>query len=80
MEKKKESRIVKILKYLKTFKNITSLEAINMFGDYDNWTTAKIVDIRPTEYEHIKEVDYTIPRYCGEEIHTHRMVDVEVRV
>ena len=66
-----------------TKKRITEMnigdEFLVEYGDYDNWTTAKIVDIRPTEYEHIKEVDYTIPRYCGEEIHTHRMINVEVR-
>lgn len=48
MEKKKESRIVKILKYLKTFKNITSLEAINMFGE--TRLSARIYDLKKQGY------------------------------
>ena len=40
---------------------------------------AIIKDIRPTNYEQIKIVDYTIPNYTGEEIHTNKMVWVEVR-
>lgn len=49
MEKKKESRIVKILKYLKTFKNITSLEAINMFGE--TRLSARIYDLKKQGYK-----------------------------
>lgn len=49
MEKKKESRIVKILKYLKTFKNITSLEAINMFGE--TRLSARIYDLKKKGYK-----------------------------
>lgn len=48
MEKKKESRIVRILKYLKTFKNITSLEAINMFGE--TRLSARIYDLKKQGY------------------------------
>lgn len=48
MEKKKESRIVKILKYLKMFKNITSLEAINMFGE--TRLSARIYDLKKQGY------------------------------
>ena len=49
MEKKKESRIVKILKYLKIFKNITSLEAINMFGE--TRLSARIYDLKKQGYK-----------------------------
>lgn len=45
---KKESRILKILKYLKTFKNITSLEAINMFGE--TRLSARIYDLKKQGY------------------------------
>ena len=55
-------------------------EFIVEYGCYGNYTNAIITDIRPTEYDHIKIVDYTIPYYTQEEIHTARMVWVEVRV
>lgn len=64
-------------------KEITKMEIgqefVVEYGCYGNYTTAIIKDIRPTEYDHIKIVDYTIPHYTGEEIHTDRMVWVEVR-
>ena len=49
MEKKKESRIVKILKYLKIYKNITSLEAINLFGE--TRLSARIYDLKKQGYK-----------------------------
>lgn len=49
------------------------------YGCYGNYTQAIIKDIRETDYPQIKIVDYTIPHYTGEEIHTQRMVYVEVR-
>ena len=49
------------------------------YGAYDNWTEAKIVNITDTNYPHIKEVDYTVPYYTGEEIHHSRMITVEVK-
>ena len=64
-------------------KEITKMEIgqefVVEYGDYGNYTKAVIKDIRPTEYDHIKIVDYTIPNYRGEEIFTSRMVWVEVR-
>lgn len=48
------------------------------YGCYGNYTKAVIKDIRDTEYDHIKVVDYTIPNYRGEEIFTDRMRTVEV--
>lgn len=45
------------------------------YGCYDNWTTAIIVAIRDTEYSHIKDVDYIIPSYTGNEIHTSKAVN-----
>lgn len=54
-------------------------EFVVEYGCYGNYTTAIIKDIRPTDYDHIKIVDYIIPHYTGEEIHTERMVYVEVR-
>ena len=54
-------------------------EFVVEYGCYDNWTKAIIKDIRPTDYENIKIVDYTIPNYTNEEIHTCRMAYVEVR-
>lgn len=54
-------------------------EFIVEYGCYENYTIAIIKDIHPTNYEHIKIVDYTIPNYTGEEIHTEKMVWVEVR-
>lgn len=66
-----------------TRKRITEMnineEFVVEYGCYGNYTTAIIKDIRPTNYDHIKIVDYTIPHYTGEEIHTQRMVYVEVR-
>lgn len=66
-----------------TKKRITEMnigdEFVVEYGCYGNYTKAIIKDIRPTDYEHIKVVDYTIPNYTGEEIHTDRMVWVEVR-
>ena len=65
-------------------KDITKMEIgqefVVEYGCYGNYTKAIIKDIRPTDYEHIKIVDYTIPHYTQEEIHTARMVWVEVRV
>lgn len=49
------------------------------YGDYDNWTEAVITDIQPTEYDHIKVVSYTIPHYCGSEVFTDRMIEVDVK-
>ena len=49
------------------------------YGDYENWVTAVIKDIRPTEYDHIKIVDYTVPKYRGDHIFTKRMLYVKVR-
>lgn len=46
MEKK--SRQQKLLKYLKTFKTITSLEAINMFGE--TRLSARIYDMKKDGY------------------------------
>ena len=54
-------------------------EFVVEYGCYGNYTKAVIKDIRPTDYEQIKIVDYTIPNYTGEEIHTDKMVWVEVR-
>lgn len=45
------------------------------YGCYGNWTTAIIVAVRDTEYNHIKEVDYIIPNYTGNKIHTHKAVN-----
>jgi hypothetical protein len=64
-------------------KNITEMkfgdEFVVEYGCYGNYTKAVIQQIRPTDYEQIKIVDYTIPNYTGEEIHTDKMVWVEVR-
>ena len=64
-------------------KNITEMEIgqefVVEYGCYGNYTTAIIKDIRPTNYPQIKIVDYTIPNYTGEKIHTDKMVWVEVR-
>ena len=64
-------------------KEITKMEIgqefVVEYGCYGNYTTAIIKDIRETDYPQIKIVDYTIPHYTGEEIHTDRMVWVEVR-
>lgn len=48
------------------------------YGDYNNWTTAIIVDIKPTNYEHIKEVYFTIPNYTGDKVYKDRMIDVDI--
>lgn len=64
-------------------KEITKMEIgqefVVEYGCYDNYTKAIIKDIRDTEYPEVKIVDYTIPNYTGEEIHTDKMVWVEVR-
>lgn len=44
------------------------------YGAYDNYTDAVIKAIEPTEYNHIKQVYYTIPYYTNEELHTCRML------
>lgn len=48
------------------------------YGDYNNWTTAIIVDIKSTNYEHIKEVYFTIPNYTGDKVYKDRMIDVDI--
>ena len=66
-----------------TKKRITEMnigdEFVVEYGCYDNYTKAIIKDIRDTEYEQIKIVDYTIPNYTDEEIHTDKMVWVKVK-
>lgn len=66
-----------------TKKNITEMnigdEFMVEYGCYGNWTKAVIVNITNTNYEHIKEVDYIIPNYTGEEIYHERMIDVDVK-
>lgn len=44
------------------------------YGAYENYTDAVIKDIKPTEYDHIKQVYYTIPHYTGEQVHSDRML------
>ena len=65
-----------------TVKKITEMNINDTFkveyGCYGNYTNAVIKDIRDTETDYIKEVDYTIPNYRGEEIFTQRMITVEV--
>ena len=65
-----------------TKKRITEMnvndEFVVEYGCDGNYTTAVIVAIHPTEYEHIKVVDYTIPRYTKNEIYTNRMIFVEI--
>jgi hypothetical protein len=64
-------------------KSITEMEIgqefVVEYGCYGNYTTAIIKDIRPTNYEKTKIVDYTIPDYMDEEIRTREMAWVEVR-
>lgn len=48
------------------------------YGCYENITTAIVVAIRPTNYTHIREIDYTIPAYTGNEIHTTREVNGKI--
>ena len=66
-----------------TKKRITEMnigdEFVVEYGCYGNYTKAVIVNITDTNYDHIKEVDYTIPNYTGEEIHHNRMIDVDVK-
>ena len=66
-----------------TKKRITEMnigdEFVVEYGCYDNYTKAIIKDIRDTEYPEVKIVDYTIPNYTDEKIHTDKMVWVEVR-
>ena len=50
---KKESRMVKILKYLKTFKSITSLEAIKFLGE--TRLSARIYDLKKQGYKFKRE-------------------------
>ena len=54
-------------------------EFVVEYGCYGNYTEAIIVDIKDTNYDHIKEVDYTIPHYTGKEIHHNRMIDIEIK-
>ena len=65
-----------------TKKRITEMnigdEFVVEYGCYDNYTKAIIKDIRDTEYPEVKIVDYTIPNYTDEEIHTDKMVWVKV--
>ena len=70
---------MKTLKRKEIAKMEIGQEFVVEYGCYGNYTTAVIKDIRPTNYEQIKVVDYTIPDYTGEEIHTDKMVWVEVR-
>ena len=66
-----------------TKKRITEMnigdEFVVEYGCYDNYTKAIIKDIRDTEYPEVKIVDYTIPNYTNEEIHTDKMVWVKVK-
>ena len=66
-----------------TKKRITEMnigdEFVVEYGCYDNYTKAIIKDIRDTEYQEVKIVDYTIPNYTDEEIHTDKMVWVKVK-
>ena len=66
-----------------TKKRITEMnigdEFVIEYGYYDNYTKAIIKDIRDTEYLEVKIVDYTIPNYTDEEIHTDKMVWVKVK-
>jgi hypothetical protein len=66
-----------------TKKKITEMnigdEFVVEYGCYGNYTKAVIVGIQDTNYDHIKEVDYTIPTYTGKEIHHKRMLRVDVR-
>ena len=65
-----------------TKKRITEMnigdEFVVEYGCYGNYTKAVIVDIKDTEYDHIKVVDYTIPNYTGEKVYTDRAIDVDV--
>lgn len=54
-------------------------EFVVEYGCYGNYTEAIIVGIKDTNYDHIKEVDYTIPHYTGKEIHRNRMIDIEIK-
>lgn len=49
MLKKKESRGAKILKYLQKYRNITSLEAIKLFGE--TRLSARIYDLKKQGYK-----------------------------
>lgn len=66
-----------------TKKKITEMnigdEFVVEYGCCGNYTKAVIVNITNTNYNHIKEVDYTIPNYTGEEIYHDRMIEVEVK-
>ena len=64
-------------------KRITELNKGDTFvveyGCYGNYVDAVIVDIQDTNYDYIKEVDYTIPYYTQDQVYHKRLVDVEVR-
>ena len=66
-----------------TKKRITEMnigdEFVVEYGCYGNYTKAVIVKITDTNCDHIKEVDYTIPNYTGDEIHHDRMINVEIK-
>ncbi len=66
-----------------TKKKITEInigdEFVVEYGCYGNYVKAIIVNIANTNYDHIKEVDYTIPNYTGDEIHHDRMINVDVK-
>ena len=66
-----------------TKKRITEMnigdEFVVEYGCYDNYRNAIIKDIRDTEFPEVKIVDYTIPNYTDEEIHTDKMVWVKVK-
>lgn len=49
------------------------------YGCYGNYTKAIIQKIYKTEYDHIVEVDYTIPAYTKEEIHHTRLLVREIK-
>lgn len=65
-----------------TQKKITEMNIGDKFaveyGCEDNWTTAIILDIRPTETDYIKEVDYTIPQHDNGYVRTDRMINVDL--
>ena len=71
--------VTKMLKRKEITKMEIGQEFVIEYGCHGNYTKAIIKDIRPTDYPQIKMVDYTIPNYTGEEIHTDKMVWVEVR-
>jgi hypothetical protein len=76
--RKKEKEYIKMLKKKITEMNIGD-EFVVEYGCYGNYTKAIIVGIQDTNYDYIKEVDYTIPEYTGDEIRHKRMIEVEVK-